>query len=114
MAQIAVMVTNNIISDFADENSAKEQSKVQGWILVDNDPAFSPSEMFRWTVRSSDNVLVHVDTMLTPEEESHKSTKELTDIVLANSSDIEDIKKSVMLLTNMKLNPDATPTTGGN
>lgn len=41
----------------------------KGWTLVDNDPAFSVAESYLWTVRESDNTLVHTSTGMTPDEE---------------------------------------------
>lgn len=43
--------------------------KDKGWTLVDNDPAFLNSESYLWTIRESDNKLVHVSTGMTPDEE---------------------------------------------
>ncbi|WP_334328456.1 hypothetical protein [Companilactobacillus sp. HBUAS59699] len=111
MSKIAIQLSDDrSIIGYASESTAEAQSKYESWTLVASNPVFSIDNMYSWTVRESDNTLVHISTMLTPEEESHKSAKELTDIILANSTDIEDIKKSVMLLTNMQLNA----TTGGN
>ncbi|PMD71513.1 hypothetical protein [Companilactobacillus nuruki] len=43
--------------------------KDKGWVLVDSDPAFSSAESYLWTIRESDNKLVHVSTGMTPDEE---------------------------------------------
>ncbi|QMT84191.1 hypothetical protein [Companilactobacillus pabuli] len=51
------------------ESGAEKQSKIDGWILVDSDPAFSIDEMYKWTVRESDGLLVHISTGMTPDEE---------------------------------------------
>lgn len=51
------------------ESGAEQQSKIEGWTLVDSDPAFLITESYLWTVRESDNKLVHVSTGLTPDEE---------------------------------------------
>lgn len=51
------------------ESGAEKQSKIDGWILVDSDPAFSIDKMYKWTVRESDGLLVHISTGMTPDEE---------------------------------------------
>lgn len=55
----------NATNDYA----AEQQSKIDGWTLVDSNPAFSIDESFKWTVRESDNKLVHISTGMTPDEE---------------------------------------------
>jgi len=51
------------------ESGAEKQSKIDGWTLVDSNPAFSIDEMYKWTVRESDGLLVHISTGMTPDEE---------------------------------------------
>lgn len=51
------------------EDSALKQSRYDGWTLVDSDPAFSSAESYLWTVRETDNTLVHISTGMTPDEE---------------------------------------------
>lgn len=51
------------------EDSALKQSRYDGWTLVESDPAFSVNESYSWTVRESDNKLVHISTGMTPDEE---------------------------------------------
>ena len=36
---------------------------------MDSDPAFSIDKMYKWTVRESDGLLVHISTGMTPDEE---------------------------------------------
>ncbi len=59
-----VINTNN-----TNEKAAKEQAKKEGWALVESDPAFSIETEYLWTVRESDNKLVHISTGMTPDEE---------------------------------------------
>ena len=59
-----VINTNN-----TNEKAAKEQTKKEGWTLVESDPAFSIETEYLWTVRESDNKLVHISTGMTPDEE---------------------------------------------
>lgn len=84
--------------------------KDKGWVLVDSDPAFSSDEAFKWTVRKSDGKLVHIATNLTPDEESQKSNTELTNLVIAQGTDIEQIKQSITVLTNTQLDKVSTET----
>ena len=44
--------------------------KDKGWTLVESNPAFLNAESDLWTVRQSDNKLVHISTGMTPSEES--------------------------------------------
>ncbi|WDT66114.1 hypothetical protein NV391_02595 [Companilactobacillus crustorum] len=70
--KIAIQLNSdrNIIGIYSSpESGAEQQSKIEGWTLVDSDPAFSIDEMFKWTVRKSDNKLVHISTGMTPDEE---------------------------------------------
>lgn len=60
------IINVNDTNDVAVEKQAKEK----GWTLILNsDPAFSIDEMYKWTVRESDNKLVHISTGMTPDEE---------------------------------------------
>ena len=92
------------------EEAALNQSKDKGWTLVDSDPTFSIDNKYQWTVRESDNKLVHVSSQLTPDEENQKSQTELTSMLMAQGQDIESIKQSITELTNLQLQS----TTGGN
>lgn len=73
--KIAVQLDNdrNIIGTVTtNELGAELQVKLfkdKGWVLVDSDPAFSSAESYLWTIRESDNKLVHVSTGMTPDEE---------------------------------------------
>jgi hypothetical protein len=55
----------NATNDYA----AEQQSKIDGWTLIQSDPAFLVSKSYLWTVRESDNALVHISTGMTPDEE---------------------------------------------
>lgn len=72
--EIAVYLDDdrNIIGVNSTSNIAAEtQANEKGWTLIQNsDPAFSIDEMFKWTVRESDNKLVHISTGMTPDEET--------------------------------------------
>lgn len=82
-----VINTNN-----TNEKAAKEQAKKEGWALVESDPAFSIETEYLWTVRESDNKLVHISTGMTPDEETTQANALLGKnvgqaIVTANSAD---------------------------
>lgn len=84
--------------------------KDKGWVLVDSVPAFSIDQKYLWTVRESDGKLVHIATNLTPDEESQKSNTELTNLVIAQGTDIEQIKQSITELTNNQLKNNTSET----
>lgn len=73
--KIAVQLDDNrniIGTVITNELGAELQVKLfkdKGWTLVDSDPAFSIDESFKWTIRESDNKLVHISTGMTPDEE---------------------------------------------
>lgn len=70
MTQIAVYIQNDIVTDVATEKSAQKYTSKPGWILVESDPTFLIDQRFAWTVRASDNKLVHISTGMTPDEET--------------------------------------------
>lgn len=63
---------NGSIGDvnMTNENAALEQSKIEGWTLVDSISTFSIETKYLWTVRQTDNKLVHISTGMTPDEET--------------------------------------------
>lgn len=71
--EIAVYLDDdrNIINvNDTNDVAAEKQAKEKGWTLILNsDQAFSIDEMYKWTVRESDNKLVHISTGMTPDEE---------------------------------------------
>lgn len=76
---IEVDSSRNIIGVLStDERTAERQAKLDGWTLVDNDPNFLISEKNLWTIRESDNVLVHKSTNQTTDEENKSSLTALT------------------------------------
>lgn len=93
MSKIAITIKNDVVDNYADENSAQLQSTKKGWILVDRDPAFEVAERYKWTVRSSDGKLVHVDTNQTSTEEKDSVITNLTLQNLQQVNDITELKK---------------------
>ena len=81
------------------ESGAEQQSKIEGWTLVDSDPAFLITESYLWTVRESDNKLVHVSTGLTPDEETKTSLVELTKEQLKDSLTKDQLQTALTTLT---------------
>ena len=89
---IGVNNTNNL--------AAEMQANEKGWTLIQNsDPAFSIDEMFKWTVRQSDNKLVHISTGLTPDEETKASLVELTKDQLKDSLTKGQLQTALTTLT---------------
>lgn len=91
------------VSDVAPYPYSYNQKSENGWVFVEEDLRILKEDIHLWTVRQSDNVLVHKSTGLTPEEESQKSATEMTNILMGNAKDIEDIKQSITALTSMQL-----------
>lgn len=77
--------------------------KEKGWILVDNDPTFSSSDSYLWTVRESDNELVHISTNMTPDEESQNNFTTLTMQNLNLTKDVKETQSGITALTQTQL-----------
>ncbi|HCD08243.1 MAG TPA: hypothetical protein DEQ50_08320 [Lactobacillus sp.] len=75
------------------ESGVIRQGKEPGWEVVNNVSGFLDAEKHLWTVRQSDNTLVHISTNKTPEEEKNSVIAQLTLQNLALSNDIADLKK---------------------
>lgn len=101
--EIAVYLDDgrNIIGVNSTNNLAAEmQANEKGWTLIQNsDPAFSIDEMFKWTVRQSDNKLVHISTGLTPDEETKESLTNLTKEQLNDSLTKAQLQMALTTLT---------------
>lgn len=93
MNQIAVYIRNNMVTNVATEKSALLYASKKGWILVDSDPTFSIENKFLWTVRESDNTLVHISTGKTPDEERDTVISNLTLKNLQQANEITELKK---------------------
>ncbi|CAJ1179329.1 hypothetical protein CPR19088_GLDEOEPO_01330 [Companilactobacillus paralimentarius] len=107
--KIAVQLSNdrNIIgtvttSEFGAELQVK-LFKDKGWTLVDSDPAFLSSESYLWTIRDSDNKLVHIATNMTPDEEAQQNITTLTMQNLATSKNVKEAQSGVTALTQSQL-----------
>lgn len=89
---IGVNNTNNL--------AAEIQANEKGWTLIQNsDPAFLITESYLWTVRASDNKLVHRSTGLTPDEETKTSLVELTKDQLKDSLTKDQLQTALTTLT---------------
>lgn len=101
--EIAVYLDNdrNIIGvNNTNDIAAEMQANEKGWTLIQNsDPAFSIDEMYEWTVRESDNKLVHISTGLTPDEETKASLVELTKDQLKDSLTKDQLQTALTTLT---------------
>ena len=74
-----------------------------GWTEVENDPAFNIENMMEWTVRSTDNCLVHILTGKTPDEENKDALAELTKQNLAFQLTDTQVQATVTALTKQNL-----------
>ncbi|WP_334351663.1 hypothetical protein [Companilactobacillus sp. HBUAS56257] len=100
--EIAVYLddSRNIINvNDTNDIAAEKQAKEKGWILIQSDPAFLVSESYLWTVRESDNKLVHISTGLTPDEETKVSLVELTKDQLKDSLTKDQLQMALTTLT---------------
>jgi len=77
--------------------------KDKGWVLVDSDPTFSSAESYLWTIRESDNKLVHISTGKTPDEESQSNITQLTQSSLDNKMTGVQLQAAVTALTQSNL-----------
>lgn len=78
------------------EDGAKKQVEKygnDGWILVENNEKFLTIEKGLWTVRESDNSLVHIESNQTPEEERDTVISNLTLQNLQQANEITELKK---------------------
>lgn len=75
------------------DEGAQRQSYLDGSTIVDTNYYFKVENKDNWTIRESDNVLVHKDTNQTPEEEKSAVITQLTLQNLSLSNDILDLKK---------------------
>lgn len=85
------------------EDAAKEQAKEEDWTLVNSDPAFSKYEENLWTVRTTDNQLVHIATNMTPDEESQNNFTTLTMQNLNLTKDVKEAQTGITALTQTQL-----------
>lgn len=100
--KIAVKLNENKSVQFVNntnEEAALNQSKEEGWTLVESDPTFSIDNKFLWTVRASDNKLVHISTGLTPDEETKESLTNLTKEQLNDSLTKAQLQMALTTLT---------------
>lgn len=107
MAQIAVLVENGMVTDFSEKSLNKYVLK-EGWTLVDSDPTFSIDNRFLWTVRESDNTLVHISTGKTPDEENKDSIAELTKSQLKGQLMAEQVQQAITAVTKQAVQDKLT------
>lgn len=75
------------------DEGAQLQSALDGSIIVEADTTFKVEESYLWTVRESDNSLVHVSSNQTPGEEKNAVITQLTLQNLQRSNEITELKK---------------------
>lgn len=98
---IGVNNTNNL--------AAEKQANEKGWTLIQNsDPAFSINTMYEWTVRKSDNKLVHISTGMTPDEETKASLSELTKGQLKGQQMDNQFQQAITVMTKQAVQDKLT------
>ena len=110
--EIAVYLDNdrNIICVNNTSNiAAEKQANEKGWTLIQNsDPAFSIDNMYEWTVRKSDDKLVHISTGLTPDEEAKASLAELTKGQLKGQQMDNQFQQAITVMTKQAVQDKLT------
>lgn len=99
----------NYIND-TNEDIAIKQSKYAGWHLVDVNSAFVKQEKYLWTIRQSDNKLVHISTGMTPDEESTQANALLgknVGIALAQSNTANTTAQNALDIANKSVAANA-------
>lgn len=102
MTQIAVKLKNDLVDNIVLSNP-EDYKNEEGWVLVESNPTFSIDNKYQWTVRESDNKLVHVSTIMTPAEESQQNFTTLTMQNLATSKSVKEVQSGVTTLTQAQL-----------
>lgn len=98
---IGVNNTNNL--------AAEKQAIEKGWTLIQNsDPAFSIDEMYKWTVRESDGLLVHKSTGQTPDEEAKALLSELTKGQLKGQMTADQVQQVITSVTKQAIQDKLT------
>jgi len=92
MSKIAIMLKNDAIDNVVISNPSDYKND-KDWIIVDADSNFVIDEKFLWTIRNSDNKLVHISTNQTSEEEKNTVITQLTLQNLSLKNDVSDLKK---------------------
>jgi len=88
--------------------AAEMQANEEGWTLIQNtNPAFSIDTMYEWTVRESDNKLVHKSTGKTPDEETKASLVELTKEQLKDSLTKDQLQNGLTTLSKQYIEDKA-------
>ncbi|KAE9557892.1 hypothetical protein [Companilactobacillus bobalius] len=100
----------NIIGVNNTSNIAAEmQATEKGWTLIQNsDLAFSIENMYEWTVRESDNKLVHKSTGKTPDEEMKNTIKILTEGQLNGQLTDKQVQEAVTAMTKQAVQDKTT------
>ena len=110
--EIAVYLDNdrNIINVNNTNNLAAEKQAIEkGWTLIQNsDPAFSIDEMYKWTVRESDGLLVHKSTGQTPDEEAKALLSELTKGQLKVQMTADQVQQAITSVTKQAIQDKLT------
>lgn len=104
MSKIAIKLDENRdITSYTPYPYSMVQDTNKGWILVDDDSAFSIDQKYLWTVRESDNKLVHISTGMTPDEEAKASLAELTKGQLKGQLMDNQFQQAVTVMTKQAI-----------
>jgi len=96
------IINTNVTNEFGAELQVK-LFKDKGWLLVNADSSFSISNRNKWTIRESDNKLVHISRGLTPDEETKASLSDLTKSQLKGQLMDDQFQQAVTVMTKQAI-----------
>lgn len=109
MSKIAIKLDGNRdITSYTPYPYSMIQDTNNGWMLVEDNPAFSINESFKWTVRESDGLLVHKSTGMTPNEETKALLVTLTKSQLKDQLMNDQIQQAVTSVTKQAIQDKLT------
>lgn len=109
MSKIAIKLDGNRdITSYTPYPYSMIQDTNNGWMLVEDNPAFSINESFKWTVRESDGLLVHKSTGMTPDEETKALLVTLTKSQLKDQLMNDQIQQAVTSVTKQAIQDKLT------
>lgn len=108
MVKIAITLSDNgNVMDFIDYPYSMNQ-KGSNLIFVEKPIGFSIDNMYEWTVRESDNTLVHISTGLTPDEETKASLADLTKDQLKGQLMDNQVQQAITTMTKQAIQDKLT------
>jgi len=111
--KIAILLNENgniVNVNNTNDDGAQKQSSLDGSIVVEADLNFKIEDIDKWTVRKSDNKLVHISTGMTPDEESTQANALLgknVGVALAQSNTANTTANNALDIANKSVAANA-------